>query len=78
MATLNSNIPAGPLSQKWESYKFNVSEWDFIFIASPEFIFFCGWWCVFNFVDDVVKASSYEVVGVFWYCRYIGRINIID
>jgi len=24
MATLNSNIPAGPLSQKWESYKFNT------------------------------------------------------
>jgi succinate dehydrogenase / fumarate reductase flavoprotein subunit len=24
MATLNSNIPAGPLAQKWESYKFNT------------------------------------------------------
>jgi hypothetical protein len=24
MATLNSNIPSGPLSQKWESYKFNT------------------------------------------------------
>src|SRR4249920_2878657 len=24
MATLNSNIPAGPLSKKWESYKFNT------------------------------------------------------
>jgi succinate dehydrogenase / fumarate reductase, flavoprotein subunit len=24
MATLNSNIPAGPLSQKWEQYKFNT------------------------------------------------------
>ena len=24
MATLNPNIPAGPLSQKWESYKFNT------------------------------------------------------
>src|SRR6187399_1310426 len=24
MATLNSNIPAGPLSQKWEKYKFNT------------------------------------------------------
>ncbi len=24
MATLNSNIPAGPLAQKWEKYKFNT------------------------------------------------------
>src|SRR6188768_13443 len=24
MATLNSNIPAGPLAQKWEQYKFNT------------------------------------------------------
>ena len=24
MATLNSNIPAGPLAEKWESYKFNT------------------------------------------------------
>ena len=24
MATLNSNIPSGPLASKWESYKFNT------------------------------------------------------
>ncbi len=24
MATLNSNIPAGPLASKWQSYKFNT------------------------------------------------------
>ena len=23
MATLNSNIPSGPLAQKWEQHKFN-------------------------------------------------------
>ena len=35
MATLNSNIPAGALSQKWEKYKFNTKLINCLLYTSP-------------------------------------------